>query len=155
MSNWIEWTLLGRGRMRGNDPFLDMPVWYWRQRIKHFPKFFERELKGRRRRERGREKGRGKEKDEGGKVWCGREQRGGIKQQRGWEPGNEGWGHGLLIWISNVFLTWHAVEVRFPSLGSELLAIITCLTLLPQGQSMHHRVAENTLTKLSTNWLVS
>ena len=30
------------------------------------------------------------------------------------------------------------------------LAIIACLALLPQGQSTHHRVAENTLTKLST-----
>ena len=40
------------------------------------------------------------------------------------------------------------MEARFPSLGSELLAVITCLALLPQGQPLHHCVAENTLTKL-------
>lgn len=150
MSNWIEWTLLGRGRMRGNDPFLDMPVWYWRQRIKHFPKFFEswreeegereRKIKRKRKRKRWRRKSLVRER---AKRWD-------QTAERGWEPGNEGWGDGLPTWISNVFLTWHAVEVKFPSLGSELLAILTCLALLPQGQSMHHRVAENTLTKLTT-----
>lgn len=112
--------------------------------------FSERELKGRGRWERGREKGRRIERDEGREVWGGREQRGGIKQQRGAESPETK--DGATDYLSRCLVpSWPGVQWKpgFP-VWVRNLAIITCLALLPQGQSTHHRVAENTLTKLST-----
>lgn len=128
--------------MRENDPFLDVLCDIGDEN-KALSKCFQRELKGRGRWERGREKGRRIERDEGREVWGGREQRGGIKQQRGaGESRNEGWGNGLLIQMSSAFLTWACSGSQGFPVWVRNLAIITCLALLPQGQSTHHRVAE-------------